>query len=342
MTKPILFAVLAIAFAPILLPIAGLSINVSALVSVGAVIGFMSGLLGVGGGFLMTPILMMIGVPPTVAAASDTNAIVATSASGVAAHFRLKNVDLQMGGVCLVGGLLGSAIGVQVIKVLRNLGNADLFITFMYIVVLVGVGSFTIRDSVRKMRRGVMVRQTPHRREGRRVLDRLPFQMDFTRSGVRHSVLLPFGLCCMVGIMTAVMGVGGGFIMVPMMVYLLRMPAHVAVGTDLFQILFTCMGATLMQAAANHTVDVVLAILIAAGSTIGAQLGARVSRHLRGEQLLVVLGVLALAVGLKMAFGIVVSPANILSGAGGHAALQTGTHAVLAQTWDLTRLFVWR
>jgi hypothetical protein len=158
---------------------------------------------------------------------------------------------------------------------------------------------------------------------------------------VEHSVLVPFGLCFLVGVMTAVMGVGGGFIMVPMMVYLLRMPAHVAVGTDLFQILFTCIGATLMQAAANHTVDVVLAILIAAGSTIGAQLGARVSRHLRGEQLLIVLGVLALAVGLKMAVGIVLPPANLLSGAGGHAALRTDTHVVLAQMWHATRSFVW-
>jgi hypothetical protein len=341
MTKPVLFALLAIAVAPILLPIAGLSINVGMLVSVGALIGFMSGLLGVGGGFLMTPILMMIGVPPTVAAASDTNAIVATSASGVAAHFRLKNVDLKMGGVCLVGGLLGSAVGVQVIKFLRGLGNADLFITFMYIVVLGSVGSFTVRDSLKKLRRGVMVQKAPRRRRGFRILERLPFKTEFPRSGVEHSVLVPFGLCFLVGVMTAVMGVGGGFIMVPMMVYLLRMPAHVAVGTDLFQILFTCIGATLMQAAANHTVDVVLAILIAAGSTIGAQLGARVSRHLRGEQLLIVLGVLALAVGLKMAVGIVLPPANLLSGAGGHAALRTDTHVVLAQMWHATRSFVW-
>ena len=342
MTKPVVLAIFAIALAPILLPIAGLSINVAVLVSVGALIGFMSGLLGVGGGFLMTPILMMIGVPPTVAAASDTNAIVATSASGVAAHFRLKNVDLKLGSVCLVGGLCGSAIGVQVIKFLRAMGNADLFISFMYIVVLVGVGGFTVRDSVKKLRRGVLAQKTRRPARSYGLLSRLPLQMEFPRSGVRHSMLLPFLLCSLVGIMTAVMGVGGGFIMVPMMVYLLRMPAHVAVGTDLFQILFTCMGATLMQAAANHTVDVVLALLIAAGSTIGAQIGARVSRYLRGEQLLIVLGVLALAVGLKMAVGIIVTPSNLLSGASSHASLNTDSHKTLTQACGLTRSFLCR
>jgi uncharacterized membrane protein YfcA len=324
----------AIAVAPILLPIAGISINLPLLVSTGAIIGFMSGLLGVGGGFLMTPFLMMIGIPPTVAAASDTNAIVATSASGVAAHFRLKNVDLRMGAVCLTGGLCGSAIGVQLIKLLRATGSADLLITFMYIFVLCGVGGFTLRDSLKKLRRGVLEPRAKKAHRKYLPLDRLPLQMEFARSGVKHSVLVPFFLCSMVGIMTAVMGVGGGFIMVPMMVYLLRMPAHVAVGTDLFQILFTCIGVTLMQAATNHTVDVVLAILIAAGSTIGAQIGARVSKRLRGEQLLIVLGVLALAVGLKMAVGIVVPPSNPLSGAGGHAALRPQSAVTVAQLWQ--------
>ncbi|MGA2961124.1 MAG: sulfite exporter TauE/SafE family protein [Candidatus Korobacteraceae bacterium] len=329
---------------PLLLPIAGVSINMGLLASVGVVIGFLSGLLGVGGGFLMTPILMMIGIPPIVAAASDTNAIIATSASGVAAHFRLNNVDFKMGGTCLLGGLFGSAIGVQAVKILRARGNADLLISVMYIVVLGGLGSFMVYNSIAKLRRGVMAPRM--RKAGSNAftsfLARLPFQTDFTRSGVRHSVLLPFFLCSLVGIMTALMGVGGGFIMVPAMVYLLRMPAHVAVGTDLFQILFTCMGVTLMQAASNHSVDLVLALLIAAGSTIGAQIGARVSRHMRGEQLLIVLGVLALAVGLKMAVGIVVPPSNPLSGAGGHALLKPIDHnATLARVQDFVRSSLW-
>ena len=331
-------------FVPILLPVAGIYINVALLVSVGAAIGFLSGLLGVGGGFLMTPILMMIGVPPTVAAASDTNAIVATSASGVAAHFRLRNVDLKMGSVCLMGGLVGSAIGVFVIKILRSLGSADVFITFMYIVVLGCVGSFTVRDSLRKLKRGAMVskaRQTPGKHL---ILDKLPLQVRFSRSGVRHSMLVPFAMCSLVGIMTAVMGVGGGFIMVPMMVYVLRMPAHVAVGTDLFRIMFTCIGVTIMQAATDHTVDVVLAIMIAAGSAIGAQLGARVSRLMRGEQLLIVLGVLALVVGLKMAVSVVLAPANPLShsSGGGHAALYADPGVTVAYLWNSTRSFLCR
>jgi uncharacterized membrane protein YfcA len=328
---------------PLLLPIAGVSINMSVLISVGMVIGFLSGLLGVGGGFLMTPILMMLGISPVVAAASDTNAIVATSASGVAAHFRLNNVDFKMGAYCLLGGLSGSAVGVQAVKALRARGNADLLISIMYIVVLGSLGSFMVYNSLKKLRRGVMV---PRQRKASSnaftsFLARLPLQTEFPRSGVRHSILLPFFLCSLVGIMTALMGVGGGFIMVPAMVYLLRMPTHVAVGTDLFQILFTCMGVTLMQAASNHNVDVVLALLLAAGSTIGAQLGARVSRYMRGEQLLIVLGVLALIVCLKMAVGISLPPSNPLSGAGGHAMLRTDHTAVLVCVRDFVRSSLW-
>jgi hypothetical protein len=339
MTQLAIF-VLALATASILLPVAGLSINFGLLVSAGGIIGFLSGMLGVGGGFLMTPVLMMIGVPATIAAASDTTAIVATSASGMAAHFRLKNVDLRMGSVCLTGGLTGSAIGVQVIKVLRAVGNADLLITVMYIVVLGGVGTFIVRDSFKKLRRGALVAKPRARpSSGPGLLQRLPLQMEFARSGVRHSFLVPFSVCCMVGIMTAVMGVGGGFIMVPTMVYLLRMPAHVAVGTDLFQIMFTCIGATLMQASTNHTVDLVLALLIAAGSTVGAQIGARVSKRMRGEQLLMILGILALAVGVKMLVSILVAPGNALSPAsgGGHAALRTDPALVLAQVREFVR-----
>jgi uncharacterized membrane protein YfcA len=302
----------------ILLPIAGLSLNVYELVAVGGVIGLLSGLLGVGGGFLLTPILMMIGVPPTVAAASDSNSIVATSSSGVAAHFRLNNVDIRMGTLLLVGGLCGSAIGVQCIKVLRKMGNADVLITLTYVLVLGFVGGYIVRDSVKKMRRGLMVPKATRPTRTSAILDRFPFQIDFPRSGVRHSVLVPIFLCSIVGLLTAVMGVGGGFMLVPVMVYLLRMPAHVAVGTSLFQILFTCAGATLMQATANHTVDLVLALILAVGSTIGAQIGARLSRVLRGEQLMILIGILALAVTLKMAFGMIVPPGDLLTIAAGH------------------------
>jgi hypothetical protein len=323
----------------IFLPIAGVSINIGLLVSVGMVIGFLSGLLGVGGGFLTTPILMMIGVPPVVAAASDTNAIVATSASGVAAHFRLKNVDFKMGAYCLLGGLCGSAMGVRAVKILGTRGNVDLLISLMYVVILGGIGGFMVHTSLQKLRGGVLApkERPPKSNAFTTILARLPFQTDFVRSGARHSVLLPFALCFVVGIMTAFMGVGGGFMMVPVMVYLLRMPAHVAVGTSLFQVLFTCVGATIMQSASNHSVDLVLALVIASGSTIGAQLGARVSRHLRGEQLLIVLGVLALVVCLKMAVGITMAPANPLSDAGSHATLRVDHDWALAYAWTVPK-----
>jgi uncharacterized membrane protein YfcA len=261
----------------ILLPVAGTSINVFLLVGVGMVVGFLSGLVGVGGGFLMTPILMMIGVPPTVAAASDSNSIVATSASGAAVHFRLGNVDLKLGSVLL------------------------LFV-----------------EGLNSLRRAVMTPVAHRPSQHNRLLSRLPFQMHFPDSRVQHSVLVPFALCALVGMLCAVMGVGGGFIMIPMMVYLLRMPMHTAVGTDLFQILFTSAGVTIMQATSNHTVDVVLALLIAVGSTAGAQIGARLARLLRGDQLKIVLASLVLLVTARMAYSLVIAPDNLLSYAGGH------------------------
>ena len=303
----------------ILLPVAGTSINVFLLIGVGMVVGFLSGLVGVGGGFLMTPILMMIGVPPTVAAASDSNAIVATSASGIAVHFRLGNVDLKLGSVLLLGGLAGAAIGVRIIKILRALGNADFVITITYVVVLGSVGAFMFLEGLHSLRRAVMT-PVAHAARARTtgILRRLPFQMHFPDSRVQHSVLVPFVLCALVGVLSAIMGVGGGFIMVPMMVYLLRMPMHTAIGTDLFQILFTSAGVTLMQATTNHTVDVVLALLIALGSTAGAQIGARMARLLRGDQLKIVLASVVLLVTAKMAYRLVVAPVNLLSYAGGH------------------------
>jgi hypothetical protein len=328
-TKLVIFSALLVVALPILLPVAGMSINFALLVSAGLLVGVLSGLLGVGGGFLLTPILIMIGVSPIIAAASDTNAIVATSSSGVAAHFRLKNVDVRMGVVALIGGLAGSAVGVRVMESLEKVGNANLVINLTYIAMLGIVGGLILRDSIGKWRRGTVAAGADRPRIFP-ALSRLPWQMDFPRSCVRHSVLVPFALCFLVGLMTAVMGVGGGFMLVPAMVYLLGMPAHVAVGTSLFQILFTCAGATLMQAAANHTVDLVLALIVAAGSTIGAQFGARMSRWLRGEQLMGLLGVLALAVMLKMAVGLMRPPPNALKKPAGPAAALVQPHPIVA------------
>jgi uncharacterized membrane protein YfcA len=316
----------------IFLPVAGISLNLYFLVGIRAFVGFLSGLLGVGGGFLLTPILMMIGIPPTVAAASDSCQIVAASSSGVAAHFRLGNVDIKLGAILLLGGLTGAAIGVEIVKILRTLGNADLLIIITYVVVLGSLGSYMFVQSIKNLRRGTVASASKHAHAAPKqgFLSKLPLQMNFPRSRVQHSVIVPFVLCALVGILAAVMGVGGGFIMVPMMVYLLRMPAHVAVGTDLFQILFTCSGVTFMQSTTNHTVDLVLALILAAGSTIGAQIGARVSRRLRGEQLMILLATLALFVVVKMAVGVVVKPSNMLAPATTHASLTTSKPVAFA------------
>jgi uncharacterized membrane protein YfcA len=303
---------------PVLLPVAGISINLLLLVGVGALVGFLSGMFGVGGGFLLTPILMMVGVPPTVAAASDSCQIVAASSSGTAAHLRLGNVDMKLGTFVLVGGLCGGWVGVRIIKILRLMGSADFVITVTYVVVLSAIGGYMFWESLRSLRRGALVPKAHMAPRGEGFLGRLPLQVEFPRSRVRHSIGFPFLLGGTVGILAAIMGVGGGFIMVPMMVYLLRMPMHVAVGTDLFQILFTCAGVTFMQATANHTVDLVLALLLAAGSTIGAQIGARVGRRLRGDQLKILLASIVLIVMVKMAYGLMQTPSILLTPVKGH------------------------
>jgi uncharacterized protein len=303
----------------IFLPIAASSINVLIPLCLGCLVGFLSGMFGVGGGFLMTPLLMMVGIPATVAAASDSCQIAAASASGSFAHARMGNVDYKLGGLMLIGGIAGGAIGVQIIKIVRLMGNADFLIGLTYVIVLASIGIYMFRESLRAVRH-VHLRRTPRPGPSRfaRFLAALPLQTSFEKSGIRQSVFVPVALCMLVGILAAIMGVGGGFIMIPAMVYVLRMPMHVAVGTDLFQILFTSSGVTLMQATVNHTVDVVLALVLAFGSTIGAQIGARVARRLRGEQLRIILSVIVLLVCVKMIFGLVATPSVLLSYAGGH------------------------
>lgn len=296
----------------IFLPVAGLSVNVFAVSGAGALVGFLSGLLGVGGGFLLMPLLMLLGVPPTVAAASDTCAIVATSSSGMAAHYRLGNVDNRMGALLLLGGLSGAAIGVNIIKILRATGGADLLITFTYIVVLGGVGIYMLIESMQSLRRGALVKPSQIVKPVG-VFGKLPLQIYFPKSGVQASIFAPYLLCAIKGLLAAIMGVGGGFIMVPMMVYILRMPMRVVVGTDLFQILFTCAGMTVMHAVTNQTVDLVLALLVAAGSTLGAQVGARLSRHLKGDILKIILAVIVLIVTVQMAVSLTLTPTSRLT-----------------------------
>jgi uncharacterized protein len=311
----------------IYLPIASMSINIFLLIGLGGLVGFLSGLFGVGGGFLLTPLLIFAGIPPTVAAASDSNQIVAAASSGAYAHSRMGNVDLKMGIIILLGGILGGSIGVQIIKVLRVMGNVDFVIKLIYVIMLGTIGLFMFFESLNALKRSKAQGEEgaePHEPKEsvvRKMAAKLPLQMNFEKSRMTTSAIFPFVLGTAVGILAAIMGVGGGFIMVPSMIYILGMPTIVAIGTDLFQIVLTCINVTVQQAIRNHTVDLVLVILLFLGSTIGAQVGARVSRKLKGEQLRILLSVIVLIVMVKMLIDLLITPDNIISlarGGGGH------------------------
>jgi len=293
------------------LPIAGTGADILLLLGLGALVGFLSGLFGVGGGFLMTPLLIMAGIPPTVAAASDSNQIVAASASGTYAHYRMGNVDFKMGFLLLLGGVVGGTVGVQIIKVLRSLGNADFVIRLTYVLMLGIVGSYMFVESLQNLRKkapGATRIEKGGTSLYARMVRALPWQMRFAKSGVALSPVLPLLLGTLVGVLAAIMGVGGGFIMVPVMVYMLRMPMHVVVGTSLFQVLFTCINVTFMQAVSNHTVDVVLAVVLLLGSTIGVQLGARLSLRLKADQLKILLASVVILVMVQMLVDLILPP----------------------------------
>jgi hypothetical protein len=304
------------------LPIAGNSINVFLILGLGGLVGLLSGIFGVGGGFLMTPLLIMFGIPPTVAAASDSNQIVGASTSGTFAHYRLGNVDFKMGILLLIGGVIGGTGGVQVIKVLRHLGNADFLINVTYVLMLGFVGIFMFVESLQALRKkpiDTAQKAAPVKESSySRLIKMLPGQTYFDKSGVEMSFLLPLAMGVLVGVLAAIMGVGGGFIMVPVMVYMLRMPMHVVVGTSLFQILFTCIDVTIMQSYSNHTVDFVLALFLMVGSALGAQLGAKISKNLKADQLKIILASLVLVVMGKMLYGLLAQPGILLAHMGGH------------------------
>jgi uncharacterized membrane protein YfcA len=303
----------------IYLPVAGTAVSMPLLLGLGGIVGFLSGLFGVGGGFLMTPLLIMIGIPPTIAAASDSNQIVAASSSGTYAHARAGTVDFKMGLLLLIGGIAGGSAGVVVIRLLRMMGNADFVITVTYVLMLGGIGSYMFVESARSLRQGPAARGRRSRPSlYARMVRSLPWEVEFARSNVRLSILMPLLLGVLVGTLAAIMGVGGGFIMVPVMVYLLRMPMHVVVGTSLFQILFTCVNVTVLQARINHTVDFILALILLCGSVVGAQVGAVTSRRLKADQLKILLAVIVLVVTVKMLMGLLVTPEHLLEYKGGH------------------------
>ncbi len=308
-------------FLYIYLPVANVSVHVAVLLGLGLLVGFLSGLFGVGGGFLLTPLLMMIGIPPTVAAASDANQIVAASTSGTFAHWRLGNVDFKMGLILVAGGIVGGTFGVQLIKMLRAAGNADFVIKITYVLMLGIIGTYMFQESLRALRpRPIQtVGVKPQKKSWfAKCCEAMPFPVRFEKSGITMSIFMPIILGTLVGVLSALMGVGGGFIMVPVMVYMLRMPMHVVVGTSLFQVLFTCIDVTFMQAYYNHTVDLLLAVFLLVGSTTGAQIGARVSSRLKADHLKIILATIVLIVMVKMAIGLILSPSTLLSIQGGH------------------------
>jgi uncharacterized membrane protein YfcA len=302
-----------------------MSINIFLIVGLGLGVGFLSGAFGLGGGFLMTPLLMSLGIPPTVAAASDNNQIVASTTSGTYAHWRMGNIDFKMSLFLLAGTFTGSYTGVQIIKVLRAMGNADFGIRFLYVIMLGLVGGYTFIESflsMRSLRKGKSEEVKAGKKSGTggigRFLKSLPFQTHFKKAGVTHSALLPLSVGGLVGTLGAIMGLGGGFIMIPLSIYILRMPVYVAVGTNLFQEIFLCMNVTFFQAYTNHTVDFILALLLLLGSTSGAQIGARFCGKLKGDQVKIIIAMIILAVWVKVILELTLHPSALLSVAGGH------------------------
>ncbi|MEX0305849.1 MAG: sulfite exporter TauE/SafE family protein [Ruegeria sp.] len=304
----------------IYLPIAEVSVNAFLLFGLGGMVGILSGMFGVGGGFLMTPLLFFIGIPPAVAVATEANQIVASSFSGVLAHFRRRTVDLKMGTVLLVGGLAGAALGVVVFNYLKSLGQVDLLVKLCYVVFLGIIGSLMFVESLNAIRKSRKAGTTPPKRRQRGWVHAMPFKMRFRTSGLYISVIPPVIVGLFVGVLSAIMGVGGGFIMVPAMIYLLGMPTKVVVGTSLFQIIFVTAFTTMLHATTNYTVDVVLAVLLLVGGVVGAQIGTVIGARMPAEQLRVLLAALVLVVCGKLALDLLLQPAELysLGDAGGH------------------------
>jgi uncharacterized membrane protein YfcA len=293
----------------IYLPIAEISVNVFLLIAIGGGVGVLSGLFGVGGGFLITPLLILIGVPPTVAVATGANQVAGASFSGVLVHWRRRTVDYKMGLVLLVGGLAGSAAGVRLFALLRALGQIDLAVSLCYVVMLGSIGLLMLVEGVQAIRRSKAGGVKRRRRHG--WVHGLPFKMRFRASNLYISVIPPLIVGAMVGLLSAIMGVGGGFIMVPAMIYILGMATNVVIGTSLFQILFVTAATTLMHAIISHTVDAILAVTLLLGGVVGAQVGALFAPRLQAEQMRVALAVLVLAVCFEIGFGLVRTPSEL-------------------------------
>jgi uncharacterized protein len=299
----------------IYLPIAEVSLDVFVLLALGAGVGFLSGVFGVGGGFLLTPFLIFIGVPPAVAVASSANQLVGASVSGVLAHWRRGNVDFKMGAILLIGGFLGSLLGVWLFGILRRIGQIELVINLCFVLLLGTLGVLMLIEGTRTLMRRRKPGAPRRKLHQHTWVHGLPLKMRFRRSKLYISALLPLALGFLIGILSAIMGIGGGFVMVPAMIYLLGMPTVIVPGTSLFQIIFVAATVTVLQAINNRTVDAVLAVVLLIGGVLGAQIGTRMGSRLRGDQLRIMLAVLVLAVAVKLAVDMTVTPDQLYSAA---------------------------
>ena len=301
------------------LPIAELSINPIIFLILGMLVGILSGMFGVGGGFLMTPLLVLLGIPPAVAVASEANHIVGSSLSGTIGHLKRNAVDIKMGNLLLTGGILGSFVGISIFNSLIKIGLIDLLITLAYFIFLTGVGSFMLYESLDSM--GFLNKKKRSKSYHHSWIMGLPFRMRFKKSGLYISILPPLLIGFIVGILASIMGVGGGFIMIPAMIYIIRMPTSVVIGTSLYQIIFVTAIVTLLHSYHNQTVDIILALILLLGGAIGAQIGVKLSSKLEGPMLRASLAVLVLSVGIVMASDLLIRPDEIITlliGGGSH------------------------
>jgi uncharacterized protein len=298
----------------IYLPIAEISVNLVVMLGLGAAVGFLSGMFGVGGGFLLTPLLMLSGIPPAIAVATGANQIVGTSVSGTLAQWRRGNVDTHMGAVLIAGGVVGALIGVLLLRYLRGLGQAGLMISLTYVFFLGSIGALMLWESVNAIRRQRAGKAVSARKASQHNwIHGLPLKMRFPRSRLYISAIPPLVIGALVGLLASFLGVGGGFIMVPAMIYLLRMPTNVVVGTSIFQIIFVTAIVTLLHATLNHTLDIVLAFLLVIGGVIGGQFGVRAGQKLRGEQLRALLALMVLGVAIRLLWDLVIRPSDLYS-----------------------------
>jgi uncharacterized protein len=295
------------------LPIAETAANIFVYVGMGAAVGFLSGMFGVGGGFLITPLLMLTGIPSAVAVGTGSAQVVASSVSGTIAQYRRNNVDFKMGLVLFLGGLIGAVLGVQLVSVLRKAGQFDVFVSLSYVFFLGSVGTLMLIESISTLRQVKGGTQQKRERGHESWIHALPLKMRFHRSKLFMSVIPPLVIGAFVGLLSAVMGVGGGFVMVPAMIYLMKMPTNVVIGTSLFQIGCVTAVTTVLQSVANQNVDIVLAFLLMIGAVAGAESGASAGQHLRGEQLRFMLAAIVLLVSARIAFDLVATPAEIYS-----------------------------